>query len=62
MVGLYFLSTLLTYFGIDVAKVYLALKLKRFLNARTLQLVNRISGALIIAFGLYLVVTTAVAA
>jgi threonine/homoserine/homoserine lactone efflux protein len=61
LVGLYFLSTLITYFGIDVAKVYLALKLKRFLNARTLQLVNRISGALIIAFGLYLIVTTAVA-
>jgi threonine/homoserine/homoserine lactone efflux protein len=62
IVGLYFLSTLLTYFGIDIAKVYLALKLKRFLNERTLQLVNRISGAVIIAFGLYLVLTTALAA
>jgi len=62
MVGLYFLSTLLTYFGIDVAKVYLALKLKRFLNQRTLQFVNRVSGALIIAFGLYLAITTAIAA
>jgi threonine/homoserine/homoserine lactone efflux protein len=62
MVGLYFLSTLITYFGIDVAKVYLALKLKRFLNERTLQLVNRVSGAIIIAFGLYLAVTTAITA
>jgi len=62
MVGLYFLSTLITYFGIDVAKVYLALKLKRNLNERTLQLVNRVSGAIIIAFGLYLAVTTAITA
>lgn len=55
MVGLYFLSTLFTYFGIDVAKIYLALKLKRFLNEKTLQIVNRIAGAVIILFGIFLV-------
>jgi threonine/homoserine/homoserine lactone efflux protein len=62
MVGLYFLSTLITYFGIDIAKIYLALKLKRFLNPRILQVINRISGVLIVAFGLYLVITTVISA
>lgn len=62
IVGLYFLSTLITYFSIDIAKIYLALRLKPFLKPRILQLINRISGALIVAFGLYLVITTVISA
>lgn len=55
MVILYFASTLITYFGIDVAKIYLALKLKRFLNPKALMLINRVSGLIIAIFGIWLV-------
>jgi threonine/homoserine/homoserine lactone efflux protein len=53
---LYFAATLITYFGIDLAKVYLAHKLKRFLNPAALLLINRISGFIILVFGVYLIV------
>jgi threonine/homoserine/homoserine lactone efflux protein len=56
LVILYFVSTLATYFGIDLVKVYLALKLKRFLNPKALLLINRISGLIILVFGVYLIV------
>lgn len=57
-VGVYFLSTLATYFGIDVLKVYLSLKLKRFLNPAALLLVNRISGLIVLVFGVYLILNS----
>lgn len=57
-VAVFFITTLITYFGIDIAKVYLALKLKRFLNPAAMLLVNRISGFIILLFGLYLILNS----
>jgi threonine/homoserine/homoserine lactone efflux protein len=54
----YFLATLVTYFGIDLAKIYLAVGLKKFLNPNALTIVQRISGIIIIIFGAYLIFTT----
>jgi threonine/homoserine/homoserine lactone efflux protein len=51
----YFSVTLLTYFGIDMLKIYLARKLKRFINPYAMKLVNRISGLVILIFGIYLI-------
>jgi threonine/homoserine/homoserine lactone efflux protein len=56
LVIIYFVATLITYFGIDLVKVYLALKLKRYLNPRALFLITRISGLIILVFGAYLIV------
>jgi len=53
----YFLATLTTYFGIDIAKIYLAVSLKRFLNPKALTLIQRLSGVVIIVFGAYLIFT-----
>lgn len=52
---LYFATALITYFGIDVAKVFLAVKLKRFLNPKALMFINRIAGLVIMVFGLWLI-------
>jgi small neutral amino acid transporter SnatA (MarC family) len=38
-----------------VAKIYLALKLKRFLNPKALMLINRVAGLIIAVFGVWLV-------
>lgn len=57
-VAVFFIVTLTTYFGIDIAKVYLALKLKRFLNPAGLLVVNRASGLIIMIFGLYLILNS----
>jgi len=57
-VAVFFLVTLATYFGIDIAKIYLALKLKRFLNPAGLLVVNRVSGLIIMIFGLYLILNS----
>ncbi len=54
----YFLATLITYFGIDLAKIYLAVSLKRFLNPKALGLIQKLSGVVIIIFGAYLIFTT----
>lgn len=51
----YFAITLCTYFGIDILKIYVALRLKRFINPHAMKLVNRISGLIIIIFGGYLI-------
>jgi threonine/homoserine/homoserine lactone efflux protein len=58
LIGIYFLSTLLTYFGIDIAKIYLALKLKPLLKRSVLDSINKISGAVILGFGIYLLIET----
>jgi len=52
---LYFATALITYFGIDVAKIFLAVKLKRFLNPKALMFINRIAGLVIMVFGLWLI-------
>lgn len=57
-VAVFFLVTLATYFGIDIVKIYLALKLKRFLNPAGLLVVNRVSGLIIMIFGLYLILNS----
>ena len=54
----YFLATLITYFGIDLAKIYLAVKLKGFLNTKALTMIQKLSGVVIIIFGAYLILTT----
>ncbi|MFN5317539.1 MAG: LysE family translocator [Bacteroidia bacterium] len=58
LIIIYFLATLLTYFGLDVAKVYLALKLKPLLKRSILDGINKLSGAVILGFGAYLLFQT----
>jgi threonine/homoserine/homoserine lactone efflux protein len=57
-VAVFFGTTLLTYFGIDLIKVYLSLRLKRFMNPSVLLMINRISGVIVMVFGLYLVLNS----
>jgi threonine/homoserine/homoserine lactone efflux protein len=51
----FFITTLLTYFGIDILKIYLANRLKRFINPYAMKFISRLSGLIIIVFGCYLV-------
>jgi threonine/homoserine/homoserine lactone efflux protein len=51
----FFATTLLTYFSIDVLKIYLANKLKRYINPYAMRLISRLSGLIIILFGCYLI-------
>jgi threonine/homoserine/homoserine lactone efflux protein len=52
----YFIVTLITYFGIDILKIYLAVKLKKFLNTNSLTFIHKLSGVVIIVFGTYLII------
>jgi len=54
----YFAVTLITYFGIDVLKIYLALKLKHFINPKAMAIVHKISGLIIMVFGVYLIMNS----
>jgi threonine/homoserine/homoserine lactone efflux protein len=48
----YFSATLITVFSIDVLKAFLAFRVKKFLTAKNLVLLNRIAGFAIFIFGL----------
>ncbi|MEZ5173699.1 MAG: LysE family transporter [Bacteroidia bacterium] len=50
----FFSSTLISYFGIDLLKIYAARKLKRFLNPRAITLFHRISGAIFLGIAAWL--------
>ncbi len=51
---LFFLITLGTVFAMDVCKSFIANKIKNAINARTVRIVNKVVGALLVLFGLYL--------
>jgi len=50
----FFTGTLLTIFSTDLIKVYIAKKLKRFLNEKNIRRLNHLVGVLLIVFGLVL--------
>ena len=50
----FFMGTLITIFGTDVFKVFIANKIKRYLNPKVLILINRIVGILLAIFGIFL--------
>jgi threonine/homoserine/homoserine lactone efflux protein len=52
----FFVGTLMTVFGADVLKVYLAHRIKDHLNVNILVRVNHFVGILLIGFGLFLIV------
>ena len=57
-VVVYFAVTLITYFGIDVLKIYLALRLKKFINPKAMIIIHRISGLIVMVFGIWLIVNS----
>jgi threonine/homoserine/homoserine lactone efflux protein len=52
----FFVGTLMTVFGADVLKVYLAHRIKDHLNVNILVRVNHFVGILLVGFGLFLIV------
>jgi threonine/homoserine/homoserine lactone efflux protein len=52
----FFVGTLMTVFGADVLKVYLAHRIKDHLNINILVRVNHFVGILLIGFGLFLII------
>jgi threonine/homoserine/homoserine lactone efflux protein len=50
----FFSSTMISYFIIDLGKIYTAKKLKRFLTPKAITNFHRISGALFIAIAVWL--------
>ncbi len=55
MILAFFASTLLSYFIIDLGKIYAARKLKRFLNPKAITLFHRISGIIFLAIAAWLI-------
>jgi len=55
-VMIFFIGTLLTIFGSDVIKVFIANKIKAHLNTRILVRVNHIVGILLVVFGIFLII------
>ena len=53
---LFFMVTLLTVFTMDMFKSFIANRIKRFLNAKTMGKVNKVVGVLLVLFGIYLIV------
>lgn len=54
LVSIFFLSTLVFYFLVDLAKIYAARKLKRFLTPLALTLFHRVSGIIFVGIALWL--------
>lgn len=54
----FFLVTLLTVFSMDTLKAFVAHKIKRLINERTITIVNKVVGVLLFLFGIYLFVST----
>ncbi len=52
----FFMGTLLTIFSTDVFKVFIAHRIKHYLNPKVLILINRIVGILLAIFGIFLMV------
>ena len=53
---LFFMVTLLTVFTMDMFKSFIANRIKKFLNAKTMGKVNKVVGVLLVLFGIYLIV------
>lgn len=55
---LFFLMTLGTVFAMDTLKSFVAHRIKKFINARTVGIVNKVVGVLLVLFGIYLLVSS----
>lgn len=55
MILTFFASTLLSYFILDLGKIYAARKLKRFLNPNAITLFHRISGVIFLGIAVWLI-------
>lgn len=55
MIATFFASTLISYFVIDLGKIYAARKLKRFLNPHAITLFHRVSGIIFLAIAIWLI-------
>jgi threonine/homoserine/homoserine lactone efflux protein len=55
MILTFFISTLVSYFVVDLGKIYAARKLKRFLNPKAITLFHRISGIIFLAIAAWLI-------
>jgi threonine/homoserine/homoserine lactone efflux protein len=53
MLFLFLGSILLTFFSFDILKIFMAKKIKNFVNESMLNLLNKIIGVLFVAFGLF---------
>ena len=54
----FFIATLLTVFGFDTLKSYVADRLKNFLKPHIIHRINQIIGAILILFGIYLIISS----
>jgi threonine/homoserine/homoserine lactone efflux protein len=54
----FFLSTLSVVFLVDMLKIFSAYKIKKYLQTHSIVWINRISGAGLVGFGIYLVIRT----
>ena len=57
-VFVFFLITLCTIFSMDVLKSFIANKIKRVVNERTIKVVNKVVGVVLMLFGLYLLLSS----
>lgn len=56
-VFIFFLITLCTIFSMDVLKSFIANKIKKIVNERTIKVVNKVVGVVLVLFGLYLLLS-----
>lgn len=57
-VFVFFLITLCTVFSMDVLKSFIANKIKKIVNERTIKVVNKVVGVVLMLFGVYLLLST----
>lgn len=57
-VFIFFLITLCTIFSMDVLKSFIANKIKKIVNERTIKVVNKVVGVVLVLFGLYLILSS----
>ena len=55
---LFFVMALGTVFAMDTLKSFVAHRIKKFINARTVGIVNKVVGVLLVLFGIYLLVSS----
>lgn len=56
-VFVFFLTTLCTIFSMDILKSFVAHKIKRFVNEKSIRIVNKVVGVILMLFGLYLLLS-----
>ena len=54
-IGVFFSATLGVVFSADLLKAFISNKIKKFLTPKLMKNINRVSGVILIAFGLYLI-------